>query len=151
MKTITYYKSTSGSTKFNHIIYSEDVSIKSYSALILLNEYLRENDEDFLRAELDLQEYLDKRHLFLIRTKRKKGDLVCHYCGKQHLQVGHRMANMSYLNNKNPKLATIDHVVPVSSGIDILDESNWVVSCRKCNGRKGSMKYEEFKKTQLRK
>ena len=145
MRTILYYKSMSGSTKFNNVIYCEDVSIKSQSSLILLNDYLRERDEDFLRLEYELQEYLNKRYLFLIREKRKTGDLICHYCNRVHLQAGYRYANMAHLNNINPDLATIDHVIPVSSGIDVLDESNWVVSCKKCNGKKGSMKYEDFK------
>ena len=151
MKTITYYKSTSGGTKFNHVIYSEEVSSKSQSALILLNEYLRENDEDFLREEKELQYYLNKRWSFLARQKRRKGDLSCHYCGKPHLDIGYRSVKMCEKNNKNPRLATIDHVKPVSSGIDKLDESNWVVSCRKCNNRKGSKSYEEFKKNNLKK
>ena len=147
MKTITYHKSTSGSTKFNHVIYNDDnVSLKSQSALILLNDYLRVHDEDFLKAEFELQEYLNKRFLFLLRKKKFEGDLVCHYCGKNHLEVGYRQANLAYLNNKNTKLATIDHVIPVSSilKIDKLDETNWVVSCKKCNRRKGSMSYDEF-------
>jgi 5-methylcytosine-specific restriction endonuclease McrA len=58
---------------------------------------------------------------------------------------------MCNLNNKNPKLATVDHKVPVSSGIDKLDVTNWVVACKKCNNRKGSKSYEEFKKNHLKK
>jgi len=151
MTTITYYRSATGSTKFNHVIYNDDVSSKSQSSLILLNEYLRENDEDFLRAEQELQEYLDKRYVFLLKIKRKKGDLVCHYCNKPHLEIGYRSLKMCNLNNKNPKLATVDHKVSVSSGIDKLDVTNWVVACKKCNNRKGSKSYEEFKKNHLKK
>ena len=151
MKTITYYRSATGTTKFNHVIYNEDVSSQSLSALILLNDYLRENDEDFLRELQELQEYLNKRYVFLLKVKRKNGDLICHYCGKPHLEVGYRSLRMCNLNNKNPKLATVDHVEPVSSGINKLDQSNWVVACRKCNGRKGSKSYDEFKKNNLKK
>lgn len=148
MKTITYHKSASGSTKFNHVIYNDDnVSLKSQSALILLNDYLREHDEDFLKTVFELQEYLNKRFLFLLRKNKVDGDLVCHYCNKPHLEVGFRQLNLAYLNNKNTKLATIDHVIPISSNlIDKLDETNWVVSCKKCNRKKGSMSYDEFKK-----
>lgn len=146
MKTITYYKSASGSTKFNHVIYNENVSIKSQSSLILLNNYLRERDEDYIRSLWELQEYLNRRFIYLLKIKKSKGDLVCHYCGKNHLEIGFRSVVLSNQNNKNPKLATIDHVIPVSKGIDILDETNWVVSCKKCNNKKGSKDYEEFKK-----
>jgi len=151
LETITYYKSSTGSTRFNHIIYNEDISCKSQSALILLNEFLRELDEDFLREEKELQYYLNKRWTFLAKHKRRHGALSCHYCGKTHLEIGYRSAKMCEKNNRNPRLATIDHVKPVSSGIDKLDESNWVVSCKKCNNRKGSKSYDEFKKNQLRK
>ena len=49
MKIITYHKSTSGSTTLNHVIYNdENVSIKSQSSLILLNDFLREFDEDYI-------------------------------------------------------------------------------------------------------
>jgi len=148
LKTITYHKSLSGSTVFNHVIYNDEVSSKSLSALILLNDYLREIDEDYLNEINELQEYLNRRFLFLIRTKRKDGDLVCHYCGKNHLEIGYRHISLSKLNNNNPRLATIDHVIPVSSilKIDKLDEENWVVCCKKCNRRKGNMSYDEFKK-----
>lgn len=146
MKTITYHKSGSGNTKVNHVIFNENsVSIKSQASLILLNDYLREMDEDYLIRTSELQEYLDKRFLFLIKTKRKEGDLACHYCKKPNLEIGYRNANLSQLNNKNKKLATIDHVIPVSSGlIKILDESNWVVSCKRCNTKKGSKNYDDF-------
>ena len=120
MKAITYHKSTTGNTRFTHVIYNEDdVSSKSLSSLILLNDYLRERDEDFLSKENELQEYLNRRYLFLLRTKRREGDLVCHYCGKEHLEVGYRHAKLANLNNTNPRLATIDHVIPVSSILKI--------------------------------
>lgn len=146
MKTITYYKSASGNTKFNHVIYNENVSIKSQSSLILLNDYLREHDEDYIKSLWELQEYLNRRYIYLLKIKKTRGDLVCHYCGKNHLEIGFRSVVLSNQNNKNPKLATIDHVIPVSKGIDILDETNWVVSCKKCNNKKGSKDYNEFKK-----
>lgn len=150
VKIITYYKSATG-TRFNHVIYNEEVSLQSQSSLLLLNDYFRELDEDFLKVEKELQEYLNKRYIFLLKTKRNEGDLVCHYCHKPHLEIGYRSVKMCNLNNKNSKLATIDHKVPVSSGIDKLDVKNWVVSCKKCNNRKGSKSYDEFKKNHLKK
>jgi len=147
MKTITYHKSSSGNTVVNHLIYNDDnVSIKSQAALILLNDYLKEMDEDYLKGMYEIQEYLNRRFIFLLKEKRRTGDLVCHYCGKIHLEVGYRLINQSALNNKNKMLATVDHVIPMSSGkVNLLDEKNWVVSCKKCNSRKGSKSYEEFK------
>lgn len=145
MKVIEYFRSGSGSTKFNHLIYNDNVSVKSMSSLVLLNQYYRERDIDLLNEMKEIQDYLNRRTIFLLKEKKKHGDLVCHYCGKPHLEVGYRHHSLSNLNNKNLKLATIDHVIPVSDGIDKLDESNWVVSCKKCNGKKGSRDYNEFK------
>lgn len=154
MKIITQYKSHSGQTKSNHIILNDDnVSSKSYASLLLLNEALRELDIDYMKSKWDLEEYLSKRHLYLEKTQKEKGNLVCHYCGKEHLDIGFRDIEFSYLNNKNKNLATIDHVIPVCSGlINPLDESNWVIACKKCNSRKGNMSYNDFiKKIYIRK
>lgn len=145
MTTITYHKSTSGSTKLNHIIYDIDnVSVKSLASLVLLNNSLREMDVDYLNLQFELQEYLNRRYKFLIDEKRKNDDLICHYCNRTDLEIGYRYAKYAYLNNSNKKLATIDHIIPRSSGFNPLDESNWVVSCKKCNTKKGSMSYEEY-------
>jgi len=145
MRTITYHKSTSGSTTLNHIIYNDDnVSVKSLASLVLLNDSLREMDVDYLNLQFELQEYLNKRYLFLINEKRKCGDLTCHYCNRTNLEIGYRYAKYAYLNNSNKNLATIDHIVPRSSGFNPLDESNWVVSCKRCNTKKGSMSYKEY-------
>lgn len=46
---------------------------------------------------------------------------VCHYCGCDC--------------SDDP---TVDHVVPVSSGVLINSKSNLVVACRRCNAAKGS-------------
>jgi 5-methylcytosine-specific restriction endonuclease McrA len=145
MKVITYFKSKTGTTKCNYIIYNDNVSVKSQSSLILLNEYFRERDVDYLKSMMVLQNYLNKRHIFLLKTKKTEGDLVCHYCNKKHLEIGFRSVILCNANNDNKNLATIDHVVPVSSGIDPLDESNWVISCKKCNTEKGDMDYNKFK------
>ena len=122
------------------MIYNEEVSTTSLSSLVLLNDYYSVRDVDYLKEANELQDYLNRRFIFLIKTKRKKGDLVCHYCHRPHLEAGYRHHSLSELNNKNPRLATIDHVIPVSANIDKLDESNWVVSCRNWNSKKKQTK-----------
>lgn len=145
MKTIIQYKSHSGRTSTNHIIFNDnDVSPKSMASLLLLNEALRELDIDYMRKKYELENYLIERHRYLNNIKKETGDLVCHYCGKSHLDIGYIEQEFLYLNNKNKNLATIDHVVPASTGIDILDTKNWVVACKKCNSRKGNSSYEDF-------
>lgn len=105
--------SNSGSTKQYHIIIDENnVDIKSYAALVLLNEDLKYQDEEYQDKTSDIQIYLDKRYYYLSSKLIESGDLVCEYCGEKHLEVGHRLLKDSYLDCKNPKLATIDHIVP---------------------------------------
>lgn len=145
MVIVQKYSSIRGSTTENHIIYCENnVNIKSYAALILLNEQLRHEDVDY-KKEVRIQVYLNKRYKYLWRILIKKKDLVCHYCGRKHLYIGHRLLKYAGIDSKRNDLATIDHVIPRSSGIDPMDETNWVVACRKCNGQKGAMDYKEFK------
>ena len=41
----------------------------------------------------------------------------------------------------------LDHKIPISrltTKAEIVDETNLVVACRKCNQAKGNMDYEEF-------
>ena len=81
----------------------------------------------------------------------ENGDLVCEYCGKSHLEVGHRLLKDCHLDNKNPNLATINHKVPrILNLIDPLDENNWAVACKKCNREKGIKSVEKFQEDRLK-
>lgn len=143
---INTYRSKSLNTEYNECIYG-DVDIKSPAALILLNEFLKKQDVDYIEKRNELQKYLNKRFSFLLKTKIITGDLVCSYCGKNHLEIGYKNIDLAYLNNKNHNLATIDHIIPRSKNlVDYLDETNWCVSCEKCNKKKGSKLVDEFKK-----
>lgn len=148
--TILFNVSRTGATKQNHIIIDENVNIKSLAALVLLNEDLKYQDEDYIEKTSELQNYLNKRYYYLSTILCNNGDLVCKYCGKHHLEVGHRLLRYSILDSKNDKLATIDHIVPKSAHlIDPMDENNWCVSCKNCNKEKGSKSVEEFIKSRL--
>lgn len=88
--------------------------------------------------------YLKIRDKFLNDKLKENGDLVCHYCGKKHLEIGFLDMQFIDFNNKNSNLATIDHKIPVSKGCRKKDITNWLVSCKVCNTLKGKMDYEEF-------
>jgi len=129
-----------------NIILVDEPHQKSLASLVLINDYYRVRDEDYLDKTKDIQYYLDKRHEFLTEILERDGILKCHYCKHTNLEVGERLLADAEINNKNNKLATIDHVIPVSSGIDKLDTANWVVACRRCNRWKSNMSYDEFLK-----
>jgi hypothetical protein len=84
----------------------------------MMKEEFRSMDEDVMKENEDLYRYLSKRYLFLTRRVKRKGELRCDYCGRTGLVIG----NNRQSNNSIPNLATIDHIVPVSEGIDQLDE-----------------------------
>lgn len=144
MVVIPHKVSSTGRTKELNIIYStQNVNIKSRAALILLNNELLQQDEDYLND--DVQIYLDKRHEYLNNKLKLEGGLNCEYCGKKYLEIGLRSKKDAHINNANPRLATIDHIIPRSLNlIDPLDENNWTVACKNCNKRKGSLSKEEF-------
>lgn len=77
---------------------------------------------------------------FLQKILRTKGILKCHYCTNKNLII---QWNSNYKIPKC-KLATIDHINPVSNGGDIYNESNLVVCCSECNSKKGNIPYLEF-------
>jgi 5-methylcytosine-specific restriction endonuclease McrA len=132
--------SSSGRTRVVHIIFNVMPSLRSWSSYIMMKEVFRSMDEDMIEENEVLYKYLSKRYLFLVRRLKRRGELRCDYCGKNGLIIGHNRKS----NNKILNLATIDHIIPVSKGIDRLDEKNWGVACRKCNGKKGSRPVEEF-------
>lgn len=152
MTTITVNKSSSGLTRETHMIFDdENPDITSQSSLILLNDYYKNKDVDYLSKNLELMRYLKLRDVFLKEEKAKTGDLVCHYCGKKHLKVGYLSIGLAELNQRNPKLATIDHKVKRADCGDILDTKNWLVACRTCNHAKSDKTYEEFIEERKRK
>lgn len=66
------------------------------------------------------------------------GMLSCYYCGKTPLFVG--CAKGRPLDRR----ATIDHIVPISSGGDAFNISNTVICCYKCNEAKANLSQEQF-------
>ena len=145
MTIITTYKSSSGSTSVNDIIYNDETpNIKSLASLVLLNDYYHYLDVDYVDERKELIKYLRLRQKFLKRVLNKKRVLVCHYCGKSHLDIGYEDMKLAYLNNTNKNLATIDHKIPRKICDNPLDTKNWLVSCKKCNREKGDMNYDEY-------
>ena len=126
-------------SKKKKVIISEticgDVSIKSRSAYILLREKLSELDDEFLNEKV---EWLNFRENFLKKQLKNDKELVCVYCGKRHLEIGGKTAKDLRENNKNPNLATVDHIKPLSEDGEKYNEENCVVSCKKCNNKKDS-------------
>jgi len=137
-------KSSSGNTSRNHLIYfDENPHQKSLAALLLLNNELMYQDEDFILG--DLATWLEFREQYLTKKLAENGDLVCKYCGKNHLEIGGRAPKDLAVNNKNPNLATVDHIVALSEGGEKYNEKNMCVCCKKCNSKKGSKPAEAFK------
>jgi hypothetical protein len=131
---------TSRNTRYNHLIFLEEISQKSYASSVLLKEYYRS-----LEDPGDWQ--TDWRYYFIVRRhwlrKQKKNEVwVCHYCGKEIHKMPERNKQCQNLH----KCVTVDHKVPKSEGIDILDTHNFLVACYDCNTRKKSTPYEIFMK-----
>jgi hypothetical protein len=137
MKVINNY-SNSGRTNQSIVVIPERPSIKSRASYELLkNKLISLDDEYFLNDCGELHKWLKFREEYLLEQKKIKGNLVCKYCGKKHLEIGGRSAEDLIKNNKNKNLATIDHVYPLSKGGKKYDWKNMVVSCKRCNRNKG--------------
>jgi hypothetical protein len=136
-------KSGSGSTSQNHCIFTaENPQPHPLAAGLLLKNDLMYQDEDFI--EDSLQAWLDFRDVYLKRILAKEGDLVCAYCSKPHLEIGGKEPKDLAINNTNPNLATIDHILAKANGGAKYDESNLCVACKKCNTSKGVKPVELF-------
>lgn len=138
-------KSSSGRTVHNHFIFeSDNPHPQSWAARLLLKNELRIQDVDYLADELWV--WLEFRENYLKEVLAKEGDLVCKYCGKPHLEIGGRTPEDLEINNKNPNLATVDHIIALDNGGEKYDKNNLCVACKKCNGKKGTKSIELFKK-----
>jgi hypothetical protein len=126
--------------KFNDLIYVDYPHINSRAGYILLRHYFFFQGPHFD----EMNKWLNFRHIYLSKVLKKEGDLVCHYCGETHLVIGHRDVHLMAKNTRNKKLATIDHINPLGGGGNKYDESNFVVSCKKCNNKKADKPYDEY-------
>ena len=144
METLQIVRSSqTGFTKRVETVYFDGLSvpIQSYAALVLLNDMLRKQDVDFLNEFSTIFKKIGFSRDYLTRQKEIQGDLVCTYCGQPHLII--ELENMRVPHRIK---ATIDHIVPLSDGVDFFDEKNLTVACGKCNSTKGSKSAEEFRK-----
>lgn len=142
-KVILSKKSSSGMTSCNHVIFTaENPHIQSMAASLLLRNELMFQDVDFIEDSMWV--WLEFRERYLKKQLALHGDLVCKYCGKPHLEIGGRTPKDLILNNKNPNLATIDHIVALANGGERYNENNLCVACKKCNGKKGTKPVEVF-------
>lgn len=96
---------------------------QSRASLVLLRKELLRKV-----AYFGYQGWLRFRWELLNKWLEERGVLVCVYCNKQPLLIE--------ADNKNPLVATLDHVMPVSKGGAFWDEKNLVVACYKCNQKK---------------
>ena len=137
--------SSSGVTSQNDFIFPGEPHSHSLAAGLLLRNELRFQDVDYLEDTRDLDTWLEFREIYLKKKLQLDGDLVCAYCGKPHLEIGGRTPQDLIKNNKNPNLATIDHIQPLSDGGERYNEKNLTVACKKCNKDKGSKSVDDFK------
>lgn len=84
-------------------------------------------------SEVERAEWLE----FRLRFFKKQPELTCLHCGKTDLLVDTPDLH---------KLATVDHIVPLSKGGPMYDEDNCLVACFRCNNNRKNQDLEEFRK-----
>jgi ribosomal protein L37AE/L43A len=113
----------------------------TYASYLLLKQQYRKLDPEVKRAQ-DSWHYLFIAKRTFLRHRRKDGIWRCHYCTAKLDRMAKRGSS-----GCNPKIVTIDHVVPSLLCDDPTNSSNWVCCCRRCNQTKGARSYEEFVST----
>lgn len=136
---VVIHKSNSGSIKYIDIIYFDVINPKSYAAFILLKDYYRKLDEDYLKPYQERMKRIQFSRDFLTKKQEELGTLSCAYCPKTDLVIEYEGMRV-----QNKMKATIDHVVPISKGGPIYDENNIVVCCGTCNNKKDDKSVEQF-------
>lgn len=152
---ITTYRSNSGRQTQTHTIYAADNHPQSYASSLQLHHQLLIQDVDYLAAQVlkslnprstktkphrrpktnlsrsysQRLEWLAFRTVFLDKVTQQYGELFCEFCGQRHLDAE---------TTDKDRLATIDHILPLSKGGDRYDEANLAVACYRCNMKKGN-------------
>lgn len=116
-----------------HKVFSSFPLRGSWAEMILLQEELskveRDSWADRAKQTKDFRssdEYKALRYqMFDENKKANGGEILCSYCGRKCNRV-----------HEDPNQATIDHVIPLSSGGAGLDPNNLIVCCRRCNRAK---------------
>lgn len=105
----------------------------SFGDYLLLKNHYKKLDKDH-----DWRYKVAFNIRFLRSQKQKYGTLTCCFCGKEHLIIEAPSGKKISQRQK----ATVDHFIPPSCGGGEFDTNNFVVSCGKCNGRKGRQIYD---------
>jgi len=144
-KKIVKYRvpSTNSNGKYTHVILTEPTNSKAYASIIMLNNWYRRLEAETymekynITLEMEYKKLSNYNILKVIQAKiqrkflEKQSKLNCFYCQKP-LQLSNAKNG-----KKNNLTATVDHFIPVNSGYDPFEESNFRVCCDKCNNEKG--------------
>lgn len=114
--------------KHKHII----IDVTPYAGYILLKEEYLKNDTDFIKKFESVQYNIN----YLKELQNKHNTLICSYCGEKDLVIYELFKEFNISD-----MATIDHFIPKSNAIDKYNKANLIVSCHKCNNKKGSKIY----------
>ena len=126
--------------RYAHRVYVDKPHVQSYTSYVLLQNELLLQDVDYIATEWKKRVEFSRN--FLRNVLAAKGDLTCKYCNKNGLII-----ELEGMRVPKKRLATTDHVVPVSKGGALYDYKNVVVACYYCNTRKGDKDLAEFIKS----
>ncbi len=133
MEHLVEFKSQRGHVLESHSIYFKVDQPNTLASLILLKNDLLFNDERNRRSYGFRCKMIEFSRTYLTSVQEKYQTLYCTYCGKPDLII--ELAGMR-VNNK--KMATIDHIEPISKGGGLIDTKNVTCCCSKCNSEKSN-------------
>lgn len=133
-KLINAHKTGSGHNSYNLIIGTPTSG--TFGDYLLLKEHYKKLDK-----EHDWRYKVAFNIKFLRGQKLKYKVLTCAYCGKTELII----ETPSGANVPQSLKATVDHFIPPGLGGGEYDHDNFIVSCGKCNGKKGQEIYDTSK------
>lgn len=135
--------------KFSNLILSEPTNSHSYASLIMLSDYYRWQEVEHYSKKygVNLTEFADCGSYTLLKIIRqafnrhflRNAKMRCEYCDK----VTTLPTDKKHSNHNH---ASVDHKRPLHDECDWFDDSNLVVCCMECNGKKGNMTYSDWLK-----
>ena len=133
MEHLVEIKSQRGNVLESHSIYFNVDQPNTLASLILLkNDYLLQ-DERNKRSYCYRRKMIEFSRGYLTSVQNKFKTLYCTYCGKPDLTI-----ELEGMKVNHKKMATIDHIDPISKGGALVDPKNVTCCCGKCNGEKSN-------------
>lgn len=132
--------SGTGSTRWTHTI-TFVPEPDTYASALLLREELRQQDEDFMLTMESVNGNIAFSRQTLQSWQDRLGSLFCVYCMGADLEIEFEEVRDRLAKTR---MATLEHLQPLSQGGSRFSPTNVVCACKRCNNNRGRKSLDSY-------